>query len=191
MSRLLTALRLYLLIVLIAGLGYPALIAFVGGTIFPGQSKGSILSQKGTPVGSELLAQKFTSDRYFWPRPSAADFATVASGASQLGPTSQTFRSNVAVRIAFVRQAHPDSAGFAIPADLLTTSASGLDPHLSPEAVRFQLTRVAKARHLSKEKTLALGKMIDAVTEKPLLGLIGERRVNVLVLNLKLDELSP
>lgn len=191
MSRLVTALRLYLLIVLITGLGYPALVALVGSAFFPGKAAGSILSRKGTPVGSELLSQKTGDDRYFWPRPSAADYATVASGASQFGPTSEKFRSNIAARMEFVRRTHPDSAGLPIPADFLTTSASGLDPHLSPEAVRFQWSRVAKARHLSEEKMETFERMTWAMTERPVLGLIGERQVNVLLLNLKLDEFSP
>jgi len=189
MMRLFTALRLYLLIVLIAGLAYPALIAVVGSTFFRGKATGSIATQKGIPVGSELLAQSFKDERYFWPRPSAADFATVASGASQLGPTSEKFSSNVAARIAFIRKAHPDSAGLSIPADFLTTSASGLDPHLSPESVVFQLSRVAKARNLSLEKKEKLRELIDCMTEKPFLGMIGEKRVNVFLLNMKLEEI--
>ncbi|MBL8994416.1 MAG: potassium-transporting ATPase subunit KdpC [Spirochaetia bacterium] len=189
MMRLFTALRLYLLLVLIVGLAYPALIAVVGSTFFRGKATGSIAIQKGTQVGSELLAQKFENPRYFWPRPSAADFATVASGASQLGPTSEKFRSNVVARIEFVRKAHPDSAGIPIPADFLTTSASGLDPHLSPESVLFQLGRVAKARSLSLEQKEKLRELIDRMTEKPFLGMIGERQVNVLLLNMKLEEI--
>ncbi len=124
-----------------------------------------------------LLAQKFTGDKYFWPRPSACDYATVPSGASNLGPTSAALQSNVAARVALL--------GTNAPADMLYASGSGLDPHISPEAARFQVKRVAAARTAEVAKVSAL---VERFIEPLQWGFLGEPRVNVLKLNLALDQ---
>ena len=132
----------------------------------------------GNLVGSELLGQKFESPRYFWPRPSAGDYATVASGASNKGPTSAELKKAIDERRAIF--------GTDAPVDLLTASASGLDPHISPEAARSQVARVAAARNISIQK---LSELIDQTIESPQFGFLGEPRVNVLRLNRALDQL--
>jgi K+-transporting ATPase ATPase C chain len=134
-----------------------------------------------------LLAQKFTGDRWFWPRPSAVDFATVASGASNLGPTSSNLVTTVAGRAAAFRAAHGLAADARVPAEMVFASGSGLDPHLSPEAARLQAGRVAQARGLDPARVRTL---VEAHVESPQLGVLGEPRVNVLRLNLALDGIS-
>lgn len=176
MKTALQALRLLLALTLLTGLIYPLVVTALGTGLFPHAARGSLVRQSERVIGSELLAQKFESPRYFWPRPSAADFATVASGASNQAPTSEALKKAVAERRA--------KFGAAAPADLLTASGSGLDPHITPEAARHQASRVARARQLSLEKMSAL---IAATTERPQLGVLGELRVNVLKLNLALD----
>lgn len=179
MKTILQSLRALLVLTLLTGILYPLLITGVAQLLFPAQANGSLLrNAQQQLVGSALLAQKFTSDRYFAPRPSAADFATVASGASNKGPTSEALRQAIAERRA--------QWGGDAPIHLLTASGSGLDPHLSPEAVSYQVARVAKARGLEPARVQQL---VQQHTESPQWGLFGEPRVNVLVLNQALDAL--
>jgi len=179
MKTILQALRLLILLTLITGVAYPLAVTVVARLVFPNQSSGSVVSRDGKAVGSALLAQKFESDRYFWPRPSAGDYATVPSGASNLGPTSETLKKAIAER----RAKFGDDA----PVEMLTASGSGLDPHISPEAAVQQINRVAKARNLNPER---VGALVKTVTEPPQWGVFGEPCVNVLALNLRLDALK-
>jgi len=173
---LLPAIRLFAVLTLLTGIVYPLLVTGVGRLLFPLQAHGSLVNRDGAPRGSALLAQKFTDARYFWPRPSAADFATVPSGASNLGPGSKLLQTAIAER--------RSKLGARAPDDLLTSSGSGLDPHLSPEAAMFEADRVAAARGIPVAQIRSL---IVANTEPPQFGLLGEPRVNVLRLNLALD----
>ena len=183
MKTVFTALRLFVLLTVLTGILYPLAVTAVARLAFPAQAEGSLVrNATGTPVGSALLAQKTTSLRYFWPRPSAGDYATVASGASNLAPTSETLRTTVAARAASLRTAHGLPADAPVPADLLLASGSGLDPHISPAAAAFQAARVAAARNLPLATIAAA---IATHTEAG--GLFGEDRVNVLQLNLALD----
>ncbi|HMO65062.1 MAG TPA: potassium-transporting ATPase subunit KdpC [Verrucomicrobiota bacterium] len=184
MSTLLTALRLFLALTVLTGALYPLAVTGLASLLFPRQAAGSVVTRDGRPVGSELLAQKFAGDRWFWPRPSAADFATVASGASNHGPTSSNLVAAVAARAAAFRAAHGLAADAPVPAELVFASGSGLDPHLSPDAARLQAGRVARARGLDPACVRAL---VEAHIEGPQLGVLGEPRVNVLRLNLALD----
>jgi K+-transporting ATPase ATPase C chain len=170
--------RAYLVLTLLTGIIYPLLITAIAQLAFPKQANGSRAIQNNTLVGSDLLAQKFESPRYFWPRPSGGDFATLPSGASNKGPTSADLKKSIDER----RARFGDGAAV----DLLTTSGSGLDPHISPEAARSQIPRVAAARNMSIEKIAAL---VDQTIEPPQLGFLGEPRVNVLRLNTALDQL--
>jgi K+-transporting ATPase ATPase C chain len=155
----------------LTGIAYPLVVTGLARVAFQRQATGSV-----GPHGSTLLAQKTESPKYFWPRPSAGDFATVASGASNKGPTSADLVKSIAER--------REKFGKDAPDELLTASGSGLDPHLSPEAAKYQAARVAAERKIAIEKVNAL---IDRLTEGPQLGFLGEPRVNVLKLNLALD----
>ncbi len=181
-----TALRLVIILSAITGLAYSLVITALARVAFPAQASGSVIFINDKPIGSKLLAQEFTSARYFWPRPSVASYATVASGASNLGPTSMALKENIAARSKALHEAHRLPADAAMPDELVTTSGSGLDPHLSPQATQFQAQRVAQARGIAVDKVQAL---IAAKTESPQWGILGEARVNVLELNLALDAL--
>jgi K+-transporting ATPase ATPase C chain len=177
MKTTLQFLRILLVLTALAGCAYPMIVTLVARLAFRETSTGSLVSRGGQPVGSILLAQKTESVRYFWPRPSAADFTTVASGASNKGPTSSDLVKSIADR--------RERFGNEAPAELLAASGSGLDPHLSPATAKYQAPRIAAERKLSVESVNAL---VDRFTETPQFGFLGEPRVNVLALNLALDE---
>jgi K+-transporting ATPase ATPase C chain len=182
MKTTFSSLRLLFVLTVITGLLYPLAVWAVGRIFFHDAAEGSLLRRDGRIVGSALLAQKTEDPRYVWPRPSAGDYATVASGASNLAWSSARLAAAVAER----RQAcGPDSPA---PADLLTTSGSGLDPDLSPEAVRLQLPRIAEARHLSADQQHALAELVANNVEG---GHLSPARIPVLRLNLALDTFFP
>jgi K+-transporting ATPase ATPase C chain len=171
---------------LLLGLGYPLLVTGIAGLLFPHKASGSLILKDGQVIGSELLAQSFTSDRYFHPRPSAAGngYDATASGGSNLAQSSKTLVTRIQGDIDKLSAENP---GKPVPIDLVTTSASGLDPDITPDAAKFQAPRVAKARNLSEDTVL---KLIEQHITGRQLGLLGEARVNVLVLNLDLDKLA-
>ena len=173
---------------LITGGLYPLAMTLVAHVAFPDQAEGSLVMRDGKLVGSALIAQQFQGPKYFWPRPSAGTYATVPYGASNLGPTSAQLQTNVNNNLAALRTAHHLAADAPVPSDLVFTSASGVDPHISPEAARFQVSRVAAARGLAEDKVAAL---VEAHIEPLQWGFLGEPRVNVLLLNLALDEIDP
>jgi K+-transporting ATPase ATPase C chain len=178
MKVLWQSLRIYLVLTLLTGVIYPLAITGIAQLLFPTQSNGSAMFVDGRLVGSVLLAQRFQSARYFWPRPSAADFATVASGASNKGPTSADLKRSIEERRA--------QFGAEAPVDLLTASGSGLDPDISPEAAHSQVARIAAARGIAPGR---IAKLVADAVASPQFGFLGEPRVNVLRLNLRLDEL--
>lgn len=182
---LLTTLRLLAFMTILTGLVYPLFVTGIARLVFPFQSGGSIVWRDGSAAGSILLGQVFTRDSYFHSRPSACDYSAMASGGSNLSPTSHRLTAVITKRKALWTEGLP--SGTPIPADLLTASASGLDPHISPGAARIQLDRVAGARHYNDMDRKMLEDAIDLFTEKRTLGFIGEERVNVLLLNMFLD----
>ncbi|EMY78339.1 K+-transporting ATPase, C subunit [Leptospira weilii serovar Ranarum str. ICFT] len=179
------AIRVLLTLVFVTGIFYPIVVTGFAERFFPSQANGSLISVRDKIVGSELLAQKFTKNEYFWPRPSAGDHTTVASGASNASATNASLKARVDERKKFLLEKHPGQT--IVPPDLLFASGSGLDPHISPAAVQFQMNRVISARKLTQKQILQFQKTVEQSIEKPSLGYIGEKRINVLRLNLKLD----
>ncbi|MEK9278338.1 MULTISPECIES: K(+)-transporting ATPase subunit C [unclassified Bradyrhizobium] len=189
------AIVLLLALTAITGLAYPLAITGIASALFPAQARGSLIEKDGKVVGSALIGQKFKDDKYFHGRPSAtlapdpndatktvpAPYNAANSGGSNLGPTSKALADRLKEDVAKLKAENPKAA---VPVDLVTTSASGLDPNISPEAAQFQVPRVAKARNMSEDQVTQL---VTSHTEGRLLGLIGEPRVNVLALNLSLD----
>jgi K+-transporting ATPase ATPase C chain len=189
-TELRPALVLFVLLSLITGLAYPLLVTGVAQLAFPAQAHGSLIVRDGRVVGSELIGQAFAEPKYFWSRPSATSpmpYNAANSGGSNLGPGNPALADAVKARIDALRAADPGHTA-PIPVDLVTASASGLDPHISRAAADWQLARVARVRGLTEPKLRAL---VEQHTEQPLLGFIGEARVHVLRLNLDLDAAAP
>jgi K+-transporting ATPase ATPase C chain len=192
------ALVIVVALTLLTGLAYPLAMTGIAGVLFPRQAEGSLVTVDGKVVGSSLIAQGFASDKYFHPRPSATTvtdpkdptktipkpYAADSSGGSNLGPTSKALIDRIKGDADKLKAENP---GTPVPQDLVTTSGSGLDPDITPEAALFQIPRVAKARNLPADK---LRELVASHTEGPTLGLLGEPKVNVLELNLALDALS-
>lgn len=184
------AAMLLLLLTLLTGLIYPAVVTLLAQGLFADQANGSLIKNKqGNIIGSALIGQQFTAPQYFWGRPSATSpaYNAAASSGSNLGPTNPILYANVAERIKALQQADPDNHT-QIPVDLVTSSASGLDPHISIAAAHYQINRVAKTRHINPDK---LRKLVNDVTESRQWLIFGEPRVNVLQLNLALDNSFP
>jgi K+-transporting ATPase ATPase C chain len=170
----------------LTGVVYPLMVTGLAQGLFPAQAHGSLIYRDGKAIGSSLIGQRFTDPTHFWGRPSATSPMAnnaAASGGSNLGPMNPALVDAVTTRVAALRAADPSNTA-AVPVDLVTASASGLDPHISQAAAQYQLGRVAKARQLSTQVVQGL---IDQATQRPLLGLLGEPVVNVLQLNLALD----
>jgi K+-transporting ATPase ATPase C chain len=182
------AILMLIVFTVICGGIYPAVVTGIAYAVFPKQAKGSFIADKsGKEIGSALIGQPFSDPKYFWPRPSATtDFGynPMGSSGSNSGPTNPDFIKTVGDR---VKALHDTGITGSIPADLVEASASGLDPHVTPEAAKVQIPRVAKARGISVEE---LTRLVTAHTESRQLGFFGDPRVNVLELNLKLDALK-
>lgn len=179
-NQFVPALRMLVALTIVTGVAYPLVVTVIAQALFRRQAEGSLIERDGKVVGSELVSQKFESDRYFWSRPSAGDYNPLPSGGSNLGSTSKALKERV--------EATKAKIGADAPQDLVFASASGLDPHITPEAALYQIARVAKARGLPEDQ---LRSLVGAKTEGLQLGFLGERRVNVLALNLELDRMQP
>jgi K+-transporting ATPase ATPase C chain len=181
-----TSIRFTVVTTILLGLCYPLAITGVAHFLFPRKAAGSLIVRNGQVIGSELLAQSFTADKYFHPRPSAAGngYDATSSGGSNLAQSSKTLVDRIQGSIDTLAKENPSKP---VPIDLVTTSGSGLDPDITPDAAYFQIPRIAKARSLSED---AVRQLVDAHTTPRQLGVFGEPRVNVLRLNLALDGLS-
>jgi K+-transporting ATPase ATPase C chain len=180
------ALLMLLFFTALTGVVYPLAVTLFAQTLFPGQANGSLLGSDEQPLGSELIGQAFNRPEYFWGRPSATSsvpYNSGASGGSNQGPTNPALIDAVQARVKALHDADPGHSE-AVPVDLVTASASGLDPHISPAAAAYQISRVAKARHMSPDRVREL---VERYTETRQWGILGEPRVNVLKLNLALD----
>jgi potassium-transporting ATPase KdpC subunit len=177
---------LFGLLTVLTGLAYPLVVTGIGRVLFPDQASGSLVMRDGRAVGSSLIGQSFAGPQYFWGRLSATapmPNNAAASGGSNLGPTNPALIAAVRGRVDALQAADSRNA-LAIPVDLVTASASGLDPHISPAAALYQVARVARARHLDEAK---VRRLVLSQVEPPQWGVLGEARVNVLLLNLALD----
>jgi|KBSSwiStaDraftv2_1062776.scaffolds.fasta_scaffold728657_1 K+-transporting ATPase, C subunit len=187
MKNFTIALRVTIVTLVLTGLIYPFVLTGLAQILFPWRANGSLVAdEKGQVVGSELIAQGFVNPAYFQPRPSAAGekgYDATSSGGSNLGPTSKKLQDRINDDLKRLKSENPDAAG-PIPAELVTASASGLDPHLSPEAMLWQAPRVAKARGVTPERVKSV---VEANVEGRTFGILGEPRVNVLLVNLALD----
>jgi K+-transporting ATPase ATPase C chain len=189
LEQLMPAVRVTLVLTVLTGMVYPALVTGIAEAIFPRQAGGSLIEVGGKTAGSELIGQKFVKPEYFHERPSAAGdgYDAANSGASNFGPTNQKLVDRIKGDMEKFRKENPDFSG-PIPADLLTTSASGLDPHISPASAAAQVARVAKVRRAAPAH---IQELVARLTEKRQLGFLGEPRVNVLKLNRALDSAYP
>jgi K+-transporting ATPase ATPase C chain len=192
------AIVLLIALTVITGLAYPLVMTGIAGVLFPRQAQGSLVEREGIVVGSALIGQEFTSERYFHGRPSATTapdpqdstktvpkpYNAANSGGSNLGPTNKALIDRISADVEALKK---ENSSAAVPIDLVTTSGSGLDPDISPEAALFQVPRIAKARNLSEDR---VREIVTENIERPLVGVIGELRVNVLALNLALDRVA-
>ncbi|AMC37022.1 potassium-transporting ATPase subunit KdpC [Janthinobacterium sp. B9-8] len=189
-TQLRPALVIFALLSVVTGLAYPLLVTGISQATMPDQANGSLVQLQGKAVGSSLIGQNFSEPQYFWGRPSATGpmaYNAGGSSGSNLGPTNPALLDTVQARVDALKKAHPNQAA-AIPVDLVTASGSGLDPHISVAAARYQLERVSVERKLSSDK---VGKLVEENTEGRQFGLFGEPRVNVLKLNIALDQQYP
>ena len=186
LSTIRPALVLFVVLSALTGIAYPLVVTGVAGAVFPAQAAGSLVLKDGKPVGSALIGQNFSDAGHFWGRPSATSpmaYNAGGSSGSNLGPLNPALTDAVKGRLQALRAADPGNTA-AVPVDLVTASASGLDPHISLAAARYQAARVARVRQLPPEQVMAL---VDAHTDKPQVAFLGEARVNVLALNMALE----
>jgi K+-transporting ATPase ATPase C chain len=189
LSHLVTSVLYTIVTVIVLGLIYPLVIWGIGVLLFPHQANGSFVESNGKVIGSEIIGQLWTKPQYFQGRPSAAGkgYDPTSTGGTNLGPTSKKLMDATKATIAALKKANPDAAGEP-PMDLVTSSGSGIDPDISPEAARWQIPRVAKARNMSPDAVKAI---VDAHVVGRTFGILGEPRVNVLALNQALDAAKP
>ena len=187
MKQIITAVKVFAAMAILTGIVYPLLITAVSQLAFNKQANGSLVIVDGQIKGSELIAQKFDQDKYFWARPSAFDYNTLSSGGSNLSATSRQLRGQIKEREKTILKVDPTKQAKDIPSDLLYSSGSGLDPHISISAALFQIDRILRSRKLDFSRKADMIELINMVTRDRDFKLLGERRINVLKLNILLD----
>ena len=189
-KNIITSVKVFVVMTVLVGVIYPLLITGISYLLFPDQANGSIIVENGKVIGSKLIGQKFISEKYFWSRPSAIDYNPFPSGASNLAPTSTKLKNLYENRkVIFAKNnfiVNPES----IPNEMLFASGSGVDPHISPESAYFQVNRISKARKFNHTRNEELIKLITRIIENPQISILGESRINVLMLNMELDKLK-
>jgi K+-transporting ATPase ATPase C chain len=189
-TQTLIALKILLVMTVITGLMYPLFIMGISQVFMHRKANGSLIMKSNMIVGSELIGQTFDSAAYFWSRPSAIGYNPLPSSGSNFGPTSDKLRKLVDERRSVFASANGMKDSLKVPIEMVTASASGLDPHISPEAVLLQVNRVADARNFDERQRTILVQCIAKLTEKPQLSFLGNERVNVLLLNLEVDKIK-
>jgi K+-transporting ATPase ATPase C chain len=189
-TQLLISIKIFAVFTLLLGLIYPLLITAIAQLTFPAKANGSLIVQENKVVGSELIAQKFDSEKYFSSRPSATDYNPMPSGGSNLGPISTKLKQQVIDRKKQFVEFNKLSESEKVPSEMLLASASGLDPHISPKAALLQVDRIAKARQFNESQKQQLVQLVKNLSEGPQFFILGENRVNVLLLNLELDKMG-
>ena len=188
-TQMIIALKFLLVMTILTGIIYPLLITGVAQLFFPGNANGSMVVRNGKIVGSALIGQKFDSTIYFWSRPSAIGYNPVPSGASNYGPTSGTLKKLVKARTLQFMTGNSITDMHSVPVEMIFASGSGLDPHISPEAVFLQADRVVRARNFNETQKQKVMLLIKNMTEQPQFSLFGEPRINVFELNLAIDQI--
>lgn len=188
MKTILTSIKIFLVMTILTGVIYPLFITIIGQTVFANRANGSLITVNNTTVGSELIGQKFVGNQYFSSRPSSIDYNPMPSGGSNLSVTSKELQLRVKRNTAAFDSINQLSPSQIVPSEMIYASGSGLDPHISPEAALLQVNRICKARHLPALAEKQIKNLISQSTENRQLGFLGEKRINVLKLNLELDK---
>jgi potassium-transporting ATPase KdpC subunit len=188
-TQTIIALKFLLVMTLLTGIIYPLLLTGVAQLSYPSKANGSLIMKDGKIIGSELIGQKFDSSIYFWSRPSAIGYNPVPSGASNYGPTSDTLKKQVNLRRSLFAKMNSIGDSMNVPKEMIFASGSGLDPHISPEAALMQVDRISQSRHFDNTQKEKLLKAIKDLTESPQYLILGEERINILILNLELDKI--
>jgi K+-transporting ATPase ATPase C chain len=188
-TQILIALKMLGVMTILAGIVYPLLMTGLAQVAYPGKANGSLIWKDGIIAGSAFIGQQFDSSIYFWSRPSAVGYNPIPSGGSNQGPSSEKLQKLVAVRRDFfmAKNSIPDTS--AVPKEMIFASASGLDPHISPEAALLQVERVVRSRNLTETQKQQVLQLVQSKIEEPQFSLLGERRINVFELNLGLDNI--
>lgn len=187
--QIITGLKFLAVMIILTGVVYPAIVTAITSLIFPKEASGSLVENNGVISGSKLIGQNFESEKYFWSRPSFNNYDPLPSGASNLGPLNPLLINMISQREKIFRQANKIKEDLNIPPEMVTASASGLDPHISQAAALLQVPRIALARGMDNAKKDQIVKLINDLTEKRQFSLLGEPRINVFLLNLSMDNL--
>jgi potassium-transporting ATPase KdpC subunit len=189
-KQILITIKYFTVITVLTGIIYPLFISAVSMIAFPAKSSGSIIEKEGKSVGSELIGQKFESDKYFWPRPSAIDYNPMPSGGSNLGPTSSALKKFYDDKQKNFTEKNGISDPSSVPNEMFFASGSGVDPHISPRSALLQVNRISKARGFTGAQKEMVVKLIGSLTQNPQFGFLGDSVINVLLLNLELDKVN-